>query len=457
MHIHIIGICGTFMGGLAQIAKSMGHRVTGCDAQVYPPMSDQLSAAGIELVEGFEVDQLALKPDLWVVGNVARRGLPLIEALLNGRHEMVSGPEWMARHLLGDRKVVAVSGTHGKTTTSSLLAWLLEHGGLAPGFLIGGVPEDFGCSARPGNPGGCFVIEADEYDTAFFDKRSKLLHYRAQVAILNNLEFDHADIFADIDAIETQFHHWIRTLPSEGRLFVNGEAQALERVLRRGCWTPVTRFMDPTGWSVGETAMASNGMESFDVLRAGEVVAQAHSPLWGRHNRLNALAALLAAQACGVAPATALEGLSLFKGVKRRMQRRGIANGVVVYDDFAHHPSAIATTIAGLMPQVPAGGRLLAVLEPRSNTMKMGVMRQKLAASLTAADLVFGYSGSLDWPLEEALAALGPRARVSDRLDDIVGQVALEARPNDVVLVMSNGGFGGIHSRLLDALSARAA
>ncbi len=456
MHLHIIGICGTFMGGLAQIAKAMGHRVTGCDAHVYPPMSDQLRAAGIDLVEGFEVDQLALRPDLWVVGNVARRGQPLVEALLNGRFPMVSGPQWMSQHLLGDRRVLAVSGTHGKTTTSSLAAWLLEHAGLAPGFLIGGVPEDFGCSARPGAQDGWFVIEADEYDTAFFDKRSKLLHYRAEVAIVNNLEFDHADIFPDLAAIETQFHHWIRTLPSQGHLVVNAEAPAIARVLERGCWTPVTRFLDAAGWSIGSDVTAESGFEAFSILQDGRTVAQARSPLWGPHNRANALAALLAVQACGVPWPTLLEGLSSFQGVKRRMQVRGTSGGVTVYDDFAHHPTAIATTLSGLRPQLKPGARLLAVLEPRSNTMKMGVMRVKLAESLVGADLVFGFAGGLDWPLDEALAPLGSRASSSPDFEALVAQVVSAARPGDAILVMSNGGFGGIHERLLAELSSRA-
>ena len=446
------------MGGLAQLAKAMGHRVTGCDANVYPPMSDQLVASGIELIQGFEVDQLALKPDLWVVGNVARRGLPLIEAILNQRLPMTSGPAFLAEHVMAGRPVAAVAGTHGKTTTSSLLAWVLEQAGLSPGFLIGGVPEGFGVSARIGRPEGVFVIEADEYDTAFFDKRSKFLHYRAQVAILNNLEFDHADIFPDLAAIETQFHHWIRTLPSEGCLVVNGQSEALRRVIARACYTPVTWFNDDQGLRAKPLDAQHNlvaGRETFDLYQADQCLGQLASPLWGEHNRANALAVLGAAMALGVPADQAMTAMASFPGVKRRMQLRGESAGIRVWDDFAHHPTAIQTTLQGLARQLTKGQRILAVIEPRSNTMKMGVMRDQLPASLSQADLVFGYSGGLDWSLEQTLASLGDRACVREQLDDLINAIAERAQAGDQILVMSNGGFGGLHERLLSRLAGQ--
>ena len=461
------------MGGLAQLAKAVGHRVTGCDANVYPPMSDQLTASGIDLIQGFEADQLALRPDLWVVGNVARRGLPLIEALLNQRLPMTSGPAFLAEHILQGRPLAAVAGTHGKTTTSSLLAWMLEGAGLEPGFLIGGVPEDFGVSARLGRPDGWFVIEADEYDTAFFDKRSKFLHYRARVAILNNLEFDHADIFADLAAIETQFHHWIRTLPSEGQLIVQGQSPALARVIDRACYTPVAWFDQQQGlWAQplpaaangsatagpatagpATTGPATAGRESFAVYQGSTLQGEVASPLWGAHNRSNALAAMGAAMALGVSAKQALASLETFSGVKRRMQRRGQVKGITVWDDFAHHPTAIQTTVAGLARQLEPGQRILAVIEPRSNTMKMGVMRGQLPSALAEADLVFGYAGGLDWPLDETLAPLGVKAQVSAELPALIEAIRAAARPGDQVLVMSNGGFGGLHERLLARLA----
>lgn len=468
MHLHIIGICGTFMGGLALLARARGHQVTGCDANVYPPMSTQLEAAGIRLIEGFSEDQLSLKPDLWVVGNVASRRMPLIEALLNARAPLVSGPQWLAEHLLGQHRVLAVSGTHGKTTTSSILAWLLEDAGLAPSFLIGGVPENFGVSARLSPNLGHddaqtlppFVIEADEYDTAFFDKRSKFLHYRAEIAILNNLEFDHADIFADLAAIETQFHHWVRTLPSKGRLVVNGQEPALARVLARGSWTPIDIFHDAAGWSIADAPNGSDqgsvaSMDRFSVHRVGAPVGLVQSPLTGAHNRSNVLAAIAAATAFGVAPEQACESVSRFLGVKRRMQVRGEANGIRVLDDFAHHPTAIETTVAGLRHQMTRAamtGRILAVIEPRSNTMKLGVMAAKLAGSLMGADRVFAFAGGIDWDLEQALSPIQERTVVAREIDDLVSAICQEARPGDQILVMSNGGFSGIHDRLLRRL-----
>jgi UDP-N-acetylmuramate: L-alanyl-gamma-D-glutamyl-meso-diaminopimelate ligase len=464
MHLHIIGICGTFMGGLAQLARARGFRVTGCDANVYPPMSTQLQAAGIDLIEGFAADQLALKPDVWVVGNVARRGMPLIEALLNARAPLVSGPEWLAEHLLRDHRVLAVSGTHGKTTTSSILAWLLEDAGLSPAFLIGGVPENFGVSARLTQPDSAFVIEADEYDTAFFDKRSKFLHYRAQVAVLNNLEFDHADIFSDLAAIQTQFHHWIRTLPSNGTLVVNAKEPALASVMDRGSWTPADYFHAVNGWSIAADGQADTTQGSdvtnhdrFKVLRHGELVGVVESPLTGEHNRSNVLAAIAAAVAFGVPAQTACNSVRGFLGVKRRMQTRGVAGGISVLDDFAHHPTAIAATISGLRAQMQRDGRsgkILAVIEPRSNTMKLGVMAAKLAPSLALADQTFAFAGGIDWDIASALQPLADRAGVFRDLDALVQAVALHARAGDQVLVMSNGGFGGVHEKILAALQS---
>ena len=456
MHIHILGICGTFMGGIAALAKAAGHTVTGCDSNVYPPMSTQLEAMGIELISGFDADQLSLAPDLYVIGNVVKRGMPLMEAILDQGLPYVSGPQWLAEHVLAGRWVLAVAGTHGKTTTSSMLAWILEDAGLAPGFLIGGIPENFGVSARlPGapraEPGGqspFFVIEADEYDTAFFDKRSKFVHYRPRTAVLNNLEFDHADIFADLAAIETQFHHLVRTVPGKGRLVVNGREASLDRVLARGCWTPVERFGEQGEWSCGP--VDADG--ACDILLVGMPQGRLNWSLLGEHNRLNALAAIAAARHVGVPPAVAIDALSRFANVKRRMEVKGVAGGVTVYDDFAHHPTAIATTLAGLRAKVGAA-RILAVLEPRSNTMKLGTMKAELPGSLADADQVFCYGANLGWDAAEALAPLGAQAQTFDQLDALVAAVRQAARAGDHVLVMSNGGFGGVHGKLLAALA----
>jgi UDP-N-acetylmuramate: L-alanyl-gamma-D-glutamyl-meso-diaminopimelate ligase len=455
MHIHILGICGTFMGGIAALAVSAGHKVTGCDANVYPPMSDQLGALGIDLVEGFGAEQLGLKPDLWVIGNVVSRGNPLMEAIMaGGGQRYMSGPQWIAENVLFDKWVLAVAGTHGKTTTASLLTWVLERCGLNPGFLIGGVPGGFGVSARL-TDSMFFVIEADEYDTAFFDKRSKFVHYRPRTAVLNNLEFDHADIFADLAAIETQFHHLVRTVPSNGLIVVNGREASLDRVLARGCWSPRIAFdvLPPSqGWSanpVSETLTHSQ----FDVALDGAVVGRCESPLAGAHNRANALAVIAAAQHVGVRPSDAIEAIGLFPGIRRRLEVRGEVAGVTVIDDFAHHPTAVATTIAGLRARV-GQQRILAVLEPRSNTMKMGVVKAALPASLNEADKVFCYSAGLGWDAHETLAALGDRLTVSDQLDSLVSSIVHEARAGDYVLVMSNGGFQGIHGKLLAALAA---
>ena len=457
MHIHILGICGTFMGGVAQLARAAGHRVTGCDSGVYPPMSTQLEASGIELIEGYGVEQLALQPDCFVIGNAISRGKSLLEAILDRGLPYVSGPQWLADHVLAGRWVLAVAGTHGKTTTASMLAWILEDADMSPGFLIGGVPLNFGVSARlsgekdPNSP--FFVIEADEYDTAFCDKRSKFVHYRPRTAVLNNLEFDHADIFPDLAAIETQFHHLVRTIPASGQVVVNAGEASLARVLARGCWSSIEHFNAPDAWRVeGDDADGS-----LRLLRGKEIVASGHWALNGEHNRANAAAAIVAARHVGVRPEQALESLSRFGNVKRRLELRGEVRGVRVYDDFAHHPTAIATTLAGLrrrMQGEPGGGRILAVIEPRSNTMKLGVMKAQLPSSLAIADHVFCYSANLGWDAAEALAPLGDKVSVVDDLDRLIEQITTLSQADDRVLVMSNGGFGGIHGRLLDALGS---
>jgi UDP-N-acetylmuramate: L-alanyl-gamma-D-glutamyl-meso-diaminopimelate ligase len=451
MHIHILGICGTFMGGVAALARETGHQVTGCDANVYPPMSEQLGALGIELIEGYGAEQLELKPELFVIGNVVTRGNPLIEAILDAGAPYASGPQWLAEHVLRGRHVLGVAGTHGKTTTSSMLAWMLEHAGLHPGFLIGGVPTNFGVSARLGT-GRAFVIEADEYDTAFFDKRSKFVHYRPRTVILNNLEYDHADIFADLAAIETQFHHLVRTVPSSGRLIVNARDDALQRVLGRGCWSELQRFgarKEEPG-----TLRARGEPHAFDVLRGSLKIGRVEWTQLGEHNQLNALAAIGAAEHVSVAADAAAAALATFENVRRRLELRGVAGGVKVYDDFAHHPTAIRTTINGLRRKVGLE-RILAVFEPRSNTMKLGTMRAQLPWALEEADAAFCHSGGLTWSAQDALAPLGAQAAVADSIDKLVDAVVRSARPGDHVLCMSNGGFGGIHAKLLDALAAR--
>ena len=447
MHIHILGICGTFMGGVAQLARAAGHRVTGCDAGVYPPMSTQLEASGIELMEGYDASQIALNPDIFVVGNAVSRGNPLLEEILDRGLPYVSGPQWLAEHVLRGKWVLAVAGTHGKTTTSSMLAWILEDAGMAPGFLIGGVPVNFGISARLGET-PFFVIEADEYDTAFCDKRSKFVHYQPRTAVLNNLEFDHADIFSDIAAIETQFHHFVRTLPRSGLIVSNAGETSLERVLARGAWTPVERFNAADGWR----AEGDDASGRLTLCCGRECIGETRWALTGEHNRANAVAALLAARHVGVPFDKGLEALADFANVKRRMEVRGVANGITVYDDFAHHPTAIATTVAGLRRKVGAA-RILAVLEPRSNTMKLGVMKDQLPASLAEVDLAFCYGANLGWDAAAALAPMGGRACVEDDLAQLVERVRCVARPGDHVLVMSNGGFGGVHGKLLTALA----
>jgi len=496
MHIHILGICGTFMGGLAALAREAGHRVTGCDTGVYPPMSDQLRALGIELIKGYGADQLVLKPDMFVIGNVVSRArladgnprYPLMEAILDAGAPYTSGPQWLAEHVLQGRHVLAVAGTHGKTTTTAMLTWILESAGLQPGFLVGGVPLNFGVSARlgggapegiaqvkeepvkragdteqspqaPRHPTPLFVIEADEYDTAFFDKRSKFVHYRPRTAVLNNLEFDHADIFDNLAAIERQFHHLVRTVPGSGRIVVNGLEESLTRVLNQGCWSEQRSF----GSTVSDFT-AVGEPHAFDVLQGGKVVARVEWTLSGVHNQLNALAAIAAAEHVGVAPSLAAQALGHFINVKRRMEVRarvvlGSATpaeadpaAVTIYDDFAHHPTAIRTTINGLRRQVGAA-RILAVFEPRSNTMKLGAVKSQLPWSLEESDLAFCHAGGLDWDASEALSSMGERASVANDVGTTIDQVLAQVQPGDHILCMSNGGFGGIHMKLAKALS----
>ncbi len=474
------------MGGLAALAREAGHTVTGCDAGVYPPMSDQLRALGIDLIEGFGADQMALQPDVFVVGNVVSRArlpdgtpkFPLMEAILDSGARYTSGPQWLAEHVLHGRHVLAVAGTHGKTTTTSMLAWILEHAGLQPGFLVGGVPLNFGVSARLGSGAAVrsaqvkeepaqragdternvqpprhpvFVIEADEYDTAFFDKRSKFVHYRPRTAVLNNLEFDHADIFDDLAAIERQFHHLIRTVPPSGRVVVNGLEESLTRVLHQGCWSDVRSF----GSAVSDYT-ADGEASDFAVQLNGQTVARVQWALSGVHNQLNALAAIAAAAHVGVSAEVAAEALSLFQNVKRRMEVRGTVAGVTVYDDFAHHPTAIRTTVDGLRRQLDQQGkpreRILAVFEPRSNTMKLGAMKAQLPWSLANANLAFCHAAGLDWDASAALAPMGSTARVAQNVDELLTQVLAATQPGDHVLCMSNGGFGNVHQRLLAAL-----
>ncbi len=444
------------MGGVAALAREAGHTVTGCDAGVYPPMSDQLRALGIDLIEGFGADQMALKPDVFVIGNVVSRArlpdgtpkFPLMEAILDAGARYTSGPQWMSEHILHGRHVLAVAGTHGKTTTTSMLTWVLEQAGLKPGFLVGGVPLNFGVSARLGS-GAPFVIEADEYDTAFFDKRSKFVHYRPRTAILNNLEFDHADIFDSLADIERQFHHLVRTVPPSGRVVFNGLEESLARVLHQGCWSEQRSF----GSAVSDFS-AEGEPHDFAVLQAGREVARVRWNVGGVHNQLNALAAIAAAEHLGVAPAVAAQALGSFQNVKRRMEVRGTVHGITVFDDFAHHPTAIRTTVDGLRRQVGAA-RILAIFEPRSNTMKLGTMKSQLPWSLEQADLAFCHSGGLGWDAAEALAPMGSRAQVAGDIGTLVDQVMAAVQPGDQLLCMSNGGFGGVHQKLLDALKQK--
>ena len=445
MHIHILGICGTFMGGIAAIARESGHTVTGCDQDVYPPMSTQLESQGIELIAGYSPEQIRLQPDIFVIGNVVTRGNPLMEEILNRNLPYISGPQWLSENILRHRWVLAVSGTHGKTTTSSMLAWILDYAGLNPGFLIGGIPENFGISARIGNASPFFVIEADEYDTAFFDKRSKFIHYHPKTAILNNLEFDHADIFTDLAAIERQFHHFVRVIPNNGLIVANGKDPNLKHVLKQGCWTPVEEFGTETGWHT--KARADN---TIDIYCNETFHGNLQWDLLGEHNRMNALAALIAARHTGIPVNIGIEALAQFKNVKRRMEKRGTVNGVSVYDDFAHHPTAIQTTIEGLRTHT-GKARIIAVLEPRSNTMKMEVWKDSLAKSLSEADQVLCFTRDAHWA-KDAMLPLHNKARCFDDLNQLVQAIAAVAKPDDHILIMSNGGFGGIHEKILSAL-----
>jgi UDP-N-acetylmuramate: L-alanyl-gamma-D-glutamyl-meso-diaminopimelate ligase len=461
VHVHILGIGGTFMGGVAAIAQAAGFRVTGSDLNVYPPMSTQLEELGIEFIQGYGAEQLDLRPDIVVVGNALSRGSPVVEAMLDRGLAYTSGPQWLAEQVLREKHVIAVAGTHGKTTTTAMLTWILEESGLAPGFLIGGVPSNFDSTARLGS-GPFFVIEADEYDTAFFDKRAKFVHYRPRTAILNNLEFDHADIYPDVAAIRRQFNQLLRTVPAAGRIIVNGQDPELATTLALGCWTPRETFAlakapheggEHADWSA-EIA-AGSAASRFAVLCHGKAVAEVNWPLLGEHNVMNALAAIAAARHAGVEPARAARALNAFRGVKRRMEVRGVVGEVTVYDDFAHHPTAIETTLRGLRARV-AGARIIAVLEPRSNTMKLGVHREQLAPALRLADRAwFLNSSDLGWDLPSAVTALGTRASFAASVDELVKGLADEARPGDHVLVMSNGGFGGLHDKLLATLRAR--
>ncbi|GHC25523.1 UDP-N-acetylmuramate:L-alanyl-gamma-D-glutamyl-meso-diaminopimelate ligase [Aidingimonas halophila] len=457
MHLHIVGICGTFMGSLALLARELGHRVSGSDANVYPPMSTQLSEAGIILMEGYHADNLMPRPDKVIIGNALSRGNPEVEAVLKSRLPYVSGPQWLAEEVLPGRRVLAVAGTHGKTTTASILAWLLEKAGQSPGFLIGGVPRNFGVSARLGDGAGPFVVEADEYDTAFFDKRSKFVHYRPDVAILGNLEFDHADIFDDLAAIERQFHHLVRVIPGDGALLVADRQPALERVLAQGVWTPVTRFGDDSN-STWRLVLDQEDACRFRIIRqaaVGREEAIVDWPLTGSHNARNAIAALAAAAECGVGLAFGVDALTSFESPRRRQELRGQVGGVQVIDDFAHHPTAIAATLEGLRAST-SDGRVLAVIEPRSNTMRLGSLKERLAASVACADQVFWYQPEgLDWSLEAVVQQSPVPARLVSSIDEIVSAVVTHARSGDRIVVMSNGGFGGIHEKLLSALEAR--
>ncbi len=455
MHLHILGICGTFMGGLALIARAAGHTVTGCDAGVYPPMSTQLREQGIDLVEGFDADQLDLSPDLFIIGNIVTRGNPLMEAILDQGLPYVSGPQWLGEQILQGQHVLAVAGTHGKTSTSSMLAWILEQAGLAPNFLIGGVAPGLQVSARYRPESRHFVIEADEYDTAFFDKRSKFVHYRPRTAILNNLEYDHADIFPDLAAIETQFHHLVRTIPATGCIVRPAESPALDSALARGCWTPVVQVDGPQApWQARDY---ESHPDHFEVVFEGKVAGVIAWSLSGQHNRANALAALAAAYHVGVEPGIAIEALTRFSGIRRRLELRGTVRDIAVYDDFAHHPTAIATTLEGLHRRA-SHQRILAVIEPRSNTMKLGTMAARLPQALTLADKVYCFGAregkhALGWRPEEVLASLGDRAASFDQIPGLLEAILTDARPGDAVLVMSNGSFGGIHEKLLEGLA----
>jgi len=453
MRVHILGICGTFMGGIALLARSLGHQVSGQDANVYPPMSTQLQEQGITLTEGYDPAGIPADVEMVVIGNALSRGNPAVEYVLNRGIPYTSGPQWLSEYLLQGRWVLAVAGTHGKTTTSSMLAWILDYAGLKPGFLIGGVAHDFGVSARLTDT-PFFVVEADEYDTAFFDKRSKFVHYRPRTAILNNLEYDHADIFPDVTAIQRQFHHLVRTVPGLGLILAPQHDHYLDEVLAMGCWTPVERFGadDHNGWSARN--VSADGSQ-FDVWWGEDFLGTVKWGMLGRHNVSNALAAIGAARHTGVLPLEAINALNAFSGVKRRLEVRGEVNGITVYDDFAHHPTAITTTLEGLRKRV-GNARIIAILEPRSNTMRMGVHSDALAPSFAQADLVLLYGPpDLGWDIDAVAQASDGKAVVHTEIASIVNAVVAMAQPGDHLLVMSNGGFGGIHDKLLRALRER--
>jgi len=451
MHIHILGICGTFMGGIALIAKTAGHTVSGSDANVYPPMSTQLFDAGIQLMSGYKAENLDADPDMIVVGNAMSRGNTEVEEMLNKGLAYTSGPQWLYEHVLKDRWVLAVAGTHGKTTTSSMLAWILEDAKLSPGFLIGGVPENFGESARLGDS-PFFVVEADEYDTAFFDKRSKFVHYKPRTLVMNNLEFDHADIFDDLSQIQRQFHHLVRTVPGNGLIIKPSNEANLDEVIEQGCWTKTETFGDNGYWQAHEI---KPDCSEFDVLVNDDVEGRVHWPLTGRHNMMNAIAALAAARHAGVPVKVGIEGLNSFKNVKRRMELKGEVNGVQVFDDFAHHPTAIETTLDGLRASV-GERRILAVLEPRSNTMRLGIHAQSLPASLALADKTWVFSPeALDWDANAVFSSMGDKVSITKTTDSIVNDLISEAKSGDTILVMSNGGFENVHQRILDGLNGK--
>ncbi|RZU36968.1 UDP-N-acetylmuramate: L-alanyl-gamma-D-glutamyl-meso-diaminopimelate ligase [Fluviicoccus keumensis] len=452
MHIHILGICGTFMGSLAVLAKNLGHTVTGSDANVYPPMSTQLEAQGISLMQGYDPSHLQPRPDLVIVGNAMKRGIPAVEYVLNEGIPYTSGPQWLAQYVLQGKHVIGVAGTHGKTTTTTMVAWILEQAGLEPGFLIGGVPMGFEASARLGG-GKFFVVEADEYDSAFFDKRSKFIHYAPRTAILNNLEFDHADIFDDLAAIQKQFHHLVRTIPGQGRIIVPAADANLAETLAKGCWTPVEKTgLAGEAEALWQAALLSPDGSHFDVLHAGEKAGTVSWGMTGMHSVNNALSAIAAAHHVGVSIELACAGLSAFGGVKRRMELIGEVRGISVYDDFAHHPTAIKTTLEGLRKKV-GNRRIWAVIEPRSNTMRMGTHKDGLAASASDADQVIWYQpDGLDWNLEPVIADSPVPAKVMRNIDAIVAELVAQTLDGDAVVIMSNGGFGGIHGKLVTAL-----
>jgi UDP-N-acetylmuramate: L-alanyl-gamma-D-glutamyl-meso-diaminopimelate ligase len=454
VHIHILGICGTFMGGLAIMAKELGHDVTGSDQNVYPPMSTQLERQGIGLMSGFAAGNLDPAPDLVIIGNALSRGNPEVEAVLNRGLAYTSGAQWLYEFVLCKRWVLAVAGTHGKTTTTSMLAWILDQAGLEPGFLVGGVPLNFGLSARLGG-GRFFVIEADEYDTAFFDKRSNFVHYRPRTAILNNLEYDHADIFPDLAAIQRQFHHLVRSIPGEGLIIRPADDPHLDEVIRQGCWTPVQRTAlvsdGPPSGADWEARLSTPDASRFEVWAQGRPAGTVNWDLSGHHNVRNALAAIAAARHAGIEPETATAALGSFRNVKRRLEIHAAVGGITLYDDFAHHPTAIATTLEGLRARV-GHDRIIAILEPRSNTMKMGVHVDTLAASLGCADQAILYHApDLGWDARR-IAAGAPRISVLDSIDGIVRHLLSVARPGDHIVFMSNGGFGGIHAKTATAL-----